>query len=163
RRLRRLEWAWLTVPAAVLLFAGGLYFVGFGLRGDQSQISQVAIVQGSEGQERGFATAFVGLFSPRRTRYTLGFPPGARLRETRLSETRTFSDLGNDLAVVRQSDVDAEVPDVLVDVGSVRTFMAEGAVAMPLSVRSDVRSDTRQITGQVRNVGSQPLEDTLIV
>src|SRR5205085_5045297 len=41
RRLRRLEWAWLTVPLTVLIFAGGLYVVGFGLRGGQSQIDQV--------------------------------------------------------------------------------------------------------------------------
>jgi hypothetical protein len=158
RRLRRLEWAWLTVPAAVLLFAGGLYVVGFGLRGGQSQLSQIAIVQGSEGDTRGFVTAFVGLFSPRRTNYTLGFPT-----ETLISEIRTFNDLIGDTAIARQGDAGAEVPDVLVDVGSVRTFMAEGGVAVPLSVQSDVSGDQQQITGQVRNAGSQPLEDVLIV
>jgi hypothetical protein len=158
RRLRRLEWAWLTVPGAVLIFAGGLYVVGFGLRGGQSQLSQIAIVQGSEGDARGFVTAFVGLFSPRRTSYTLGFPP-----ETLISETRAFNDLTGDTAIARQGDAGAEVPGVLVDVGSVRTFMAEGRVVVPLSVQSDVRGDQRQITGQIRNAGSQPLEDVLIV
>jgi hypothetical protein len=158
RRLRRLEWAWLTVPAAVLLFAGGLYVIGFGGRGGQSQISQIAVVQGSEGDTRGFVTSFVGLFSPRRTSYTLGFPP-----ETLISEVRSFNDLGGDTAIARQGDAGAEVPNVLVDVGSVRTFMAEGGVAVPLSVQSNVSGDQRQITGEIRNTGSQPLEDVLIV
>jgi hypothetical protein len=158
RRLRRLEWAWLTVPAAVLLFAVGLYVVGFGLRGGQSQISQVAIVQSSEGHPRGIVTAFVGLFSPRRTSYTLTFPS-----EALVSEVRTFSDLSGDSAIVRQGDAGAEVPDVLVDVGSVRTFMAEGGVAVPLNIQSNVRGDQAQIAGEVRNAGSQPLEDALIV
>jgi hypothetical protein len=158
RRLRRLEWAWMTVPAAVLLFATGLYIIGFGGRGGQSQISQIAVVQGSEGDARGFVTSFVGLFSPRRASYTLGFPP-----ETLISEVRTFNDLIGDTAIVRQGDAGAEVPDVLVDVGSVRTFMAEGAAVVPLSVQSDLSGDQQQITGEIRNAGSQPLEDVLVV
>src|SRR4029079_17407192 len=72
RRLRRLEWAWFSVPLVVLLFSCGLYAVGAGLRGGQSQLSQAAIVQGAEGQTRAFATGFIGLFSPRRTSYTVG-------------------------------------------------------------------------------------------
>src|SRR5262245_60483759 len=158
RRLRRLEWAWLTVPAAVLLFAGGLYIIGFGGRGGQSQISQIAVVQGSEGDTRGFATSFVGLFSPRRTSYTLGFPP-----ETLVSEIQTFNDLSGDPAVTLQGDAGAEVPDVLVDVGSVRTFMTEGGIVIPLSIQSNVSGAQQQVTGEIRNTGSQPLEDVLIV
>jgi hypothetical protein len=158
RRLRRLEWAWLTVPAAVLMFAGGLYVVGFGLRGGQSQVNQVAIVQGSEGQPRGFATAFVGLFSPRRASYTLLFPSN-----TLVSEARTWNDLTNETSTAIEGDAGMEVPNVLVDVGSVRTFMTEGAVDVGASVQSDVRSDGGQITGQIRNIGSEPLEDAFIV
>jgi hypothetical protein len=158
RRLRRLEWAWLTVPAAVLLFAGGLYVIGFGGRGGQSQVSQIAVVQGSEGDPRGFVTSFVGLFSPRRTSYTLGFPP-----QTLISEIQTFNDLSGDPAVTLQGDNGAEVPDVLVDVGSVRTFMAEGAVAVSVSIQSNVSGDQQQVSGEIRNTGSQPLEDALIV
>jgi hypothetical protein len=158
RRLRRLEWAWLTVPGAVLLFAIGLYVVGFGLRGGQSQVSQVAIVQGSEGQARGFATAFVGLFSPRRTSYTLLFPS-----ETLVSEARTWNDLTNEASTATETDAGMEIPNVLVDVGSVRTFMSEGAVDVPASIQSDVRSNGGQITGQIHNTGSQVLEDAMIV
>jgi hypothetical protein len=158
RRLRRLEWAWLTVPAAVLLFAGGLYIVGFGLRGGRSQIDQIAIVQSSEGQSRGFVTAFVGLFSPRRTSYTIGFPTG-----TLISESRTWNDLSSQAAPVLQNDGDAEVPDVLVDVGSIRTFTAEGTLDVPVRVQSDVRASGGQFSGQIHNIGAQPLEDALII
>ncbi|MFL5806581.1 MAG: hypothetical protein ACJ8CR_33245 [Roseiflexaceae bacterium] len=158
RRLRRLEWAWLSVPATVLLFASGLYVVGFSLRGGQSQVNQVAVVQSSEGGSRGFVTAFIGLFSPRRTSYTLTFPP-----ETLVSEAQSWNDLTGENAMVLQTDGAAEVPDVLVDVGSVRTFMAEGAVDVPISVQSEVRSGGGRVEGQIRNTGPQPLEDVLIV
>src|SRR6185295_3653689 len=101
----------------------------------RSQIDQIAIVQGSEGQSRGFATAFVGLFSPRRTSYTLGFPT-----ETLISESRTWGELSSQPAPVLQNDAGTEVPDVLVDVGSIRTFMAEGPLDLPVRVQSDVRA-----------------------
>jgi hypothetical protein len=142
----------------VLLFAVGLYVVGFGGRGGQSQLSQIAVVQGSEGDTRGFVTSFIGLFSPRRTSYTLSFQP-----EILISEIQTFNDLSGNPAVALQGDGGAEVPDVLVDVGSVRTFMAEGGVAVPLSIQSSISGDLRQISGEVRNTGSQSLEDVLIV
>ncbi|HMO57302.1 MAG TPA: hypothetical protein PKC19_08100, partial [Roseiflexaceae bacterium] len=48
RRVGRLEWAWITVPVTVLIFSLGLYLVGFGLRGGQAQINQVAVVQAAE-------------------------------------------------------------------------------------------------------------------
>ncbi|HEX5688511.1 MAG TPA: hypothetical protein VFX76_00825 [Roseiflexaceae bacterium] len=158
RRLRRLEWAWLTVPCAVLLFASGLYVVGFGLRGGQSQVSQVAIVQGSEGQSRGLATAFVGLFSPRRASYDLLFPANALV-----SEARTWNDVTNESSTATEVDAGTEVSNVLVDVGSVRTFMSESAVDVPAGVQSDLQSNGVQVTGQIRNTGSLPLEDAIIV
>ncbi len=123
RRLRRLEWAWLTVPTGVLLFAGGLYVVGFGLRGGQSQVDQVAIVQSSEGQSRGFVTAFAGLFSPRRANYALAFPA-----DMLVSESQTWNDLSGQIATVLQTDAGAEVPEVLVDVGSVRTLLEDATI-----------------------------------
>jgi hypothetical protein len=158
RRLRRLEWAWLTVPAGVLIFAAGLYFVGFGLRGGRSQVDQVAIVQSSEGQSRGFVTAFVGLFSPRRTSYTIGFPT-----ETLISESSTWSELSSQSAPVLQNDASTEVPDVLVDVGSIRTFIAEGTLDVPVRVESDVRASGGQFSGQIHNLGAHPLEDALLI
>jgi hypothetical protein len=158
RRMRRLEWAWLTVPATVLVFAGGLYLVGFGLRGGQSQINQVAVVQSSEGASRGFSTAFVGLFSPRRTSYALSFPA-----QTLVGEAQSWNDLTGENALVLQTDGAAELPEVLVDVGSVRTFMAEGAVDLPISVQSEVRSNGALVEGQLLNTGSQPLEDVLLI
>jgi hypothetical protein len=142
----------------VLVFAGGLYLVGFGLRGGQSQLNQVAVVQSSEGASRGFVTAFVGLFSPRRTSYAMSFPA-----QTLVAEAQSWNDLTGETAMVLQTDGAAELPEVLVDVGSVRTFMAEGAIDLPISVQSNVRSNGDQLEGQILNTGSQSLEDVLLL
>lgn len=158
RRLGRLDWAWLTIPVLVLFFSAAFYLVGFGLRGGQSQLNQIAIVSATEGQPRGMATAYVGLFSPRRTRYTVQFPA-----ETLVSEARSWRDSGDSVETVRYTDAAVEVADVLVDVGSVRTLVAETMVDVPVSVQSALRMQSGDVTGTVQNIGAEPLEDARII
>jgi hypothetical protein len=158
RRFGRPEWAWLTIPLAVLLFAGGLYIVGFGGRGGQSQLNQVAIVQGSEARPDGLATAYVGLFSPRRASYSIGFPA-----ESVVSETRSFDEAPGRAAPITSDDQRVEVPDVLVDVASVRTLVAETPVAVPVRIASTVREENGVLRGSLRYDGRSVLEDVLVV
>jgi hypothetical protein len=158
RRLRRLEWAWLSVPLVVLVFSCGLYAVGAGLRGGQSQLSQAAIVQGAEGQPRAFATGFIGLFSPRRASYTVGFPAQTLVGGSpgRFTQSDQFD------AVVAD-DSGARSIRVLADVVSVTTFVAEQMVDLPVAVQSSLTSDAAGVRGEVRNTGAGALEDVLIV
>jgi hypothetical protein len=158
RRLRRLELAWVTVPAVVLLFAAGLYAVGFGLRGGQSQLNQAGVVQAVEGEQRGFATTFIGLFSPRRSSYSLAFPADALV-----GETRGWNDMPGGGTPVLNNDGVVEVPDVLVDVGSVRVFVAESPVDVPLAIQSNVQQNGNDLSIEIRNVGQSALEDALVV
>jgi hypothetical protein len=158
RRLRRLEWAWLSVPLVVLVFSCGLYAVGVGLRSGQSQLSQATIVQGAEGQQRAFATGFVGLFSPRRASYTVGFPAqtlvgGAPVRFTQ----------SNQFDAVVADDGGARSIRVLADVVSVSTFIAEQMVDLPVAIQTSLTSDAAGLRGEVRNTGAGALEDVLIV
>jgi hypothetical protein len=158
RQMRRLEWAWLSVPLVVLVFSCGLYAVGVGLRSGQSQISQAAIVQGAEGQPRAFATGFVGLFSPRRASYTVGFPAqtlvgGAPVRFTQ----------SNQFDAVVADEAGARSIQVLADVVSVSTFVAEQMIDLPVAVQSSLTSDAAGLRGEVRNTGAGALEDVLIV
>jgi hypothetical protein len=158
RRLRRLEWAWLTVPLVVLLFSCGLYAVGAGLRGGQSQLNQAAIVQGAEGQPRAFATAFIGLFSPRRASYTVGFPAEALVGGApgRFTPNEQFDPVVTD-------DTGARSMRVLADVVSVTTFVVEQVVDLPVSIQSRLTSDSAGVRGEVRNTGAGALEDVVLV
>jgi hypothetical protein len=156
RRWRRLEWAWISIPLIVFLFAGGLYIVGYRLRGNMMQLDQVAVVQGDEGQTRGFATAFVNLFSPRRTTVTLAFPAEGLVSEMGSgSELPASPALSNDMGVM--------VPGVLLDVAASRTFVAETARDIPVRIQSSVHDNGSSVGGEVQNMGSSSLEDVLIV
>jgi hypothetical protein len=158
RRWRRLEWAWLSIPLVVLVFSCGLYAVGAGLRGGQSQLSQAAIVQGAEGQPRAFATSFIALFSPRRASYTVGFPAQALVggAPVRFNQSNQFDAVVADEAGARSMRV-------LADVVSVSTFVAEQMVDLPVTIQSSLTSDAAGLRGEVRNTGSGALDDVLIV
>ncbi|ABU56980.1 hypothetical protein [Roseiflexus castenholzii] len=158
RRLRRLEWAWVTIPLTVAVFTVGVFLAGFGLRGGQAQLLQVAIVQGSEGEPRGVATAYLALFSPIRGSYTLRFPANHLV-----SETRGFDDFTARPVLATSDDTGVTVPDLLVDVASVRTLVAEGPTMPPVQVQSMVRLDGADPQGEVRNVGSVTLEQAIVV
>jgi hypothetical protein len=158
RWLRRLELAWATVPVIVLLFAGGLYVVGNTLRGGQAQFNQAAVVQGVEGQPRAAATAFIGLFSPRRASYTVGFGP-----DTLVSNAAGRGSLNDRFDTVLGDETGARSVDILADVGSVNTFVTHAVVDMPLGDQTTIVSDTAGLSGEVRNTGQIALEDVLLV
>jgi hypothetical protein len=158
RRLRRLEWAWVTIPVTVVVFTAGVFLVGFGLRGGQTQFFQVAVVQGSEGASRGMTTAYMALFSPIRGSYTLRFPA-----DHLVSETRGFDDFTARPLLATSDDNGVTVPDLLIDVASVRTLIAEAPTTTSVQVQSTVRFDGDEPLGEVRNVGSMALEQAIVV
>lgn len=158
RRRRRLELAWITIPLVVLVFGAGLYLVGRVLRGGQAQFNQVAVVQGVEGQRRGGATAFIGLFSPSRSSYALTLPAATLVSS---GSSRAF--LGNRLDTIVADEAGVRTLDVLADVASVTTFVAEAAVDLPVSIQTNLTLDGTGLQGQVRNTGTTTLEDVAIV
>jgi hypothetical protein len=75
RKLRRMEWTWITFPAIVVAVSLGAYFLAYRLKGDQLRLNQVDIVDvdASSGRIRG--TTWVNVFSPRMKSYDLSFRP----------------------------------------------------------------------------------------
>ena len=79
KRLDKREWAWVTMPALIAVFAVGAYGIGSFLRGSEVIVNEVAIVRGAPGATEGTAQAYLGVFSPSRGTYQLRVPGGALL------------------------------------------------------------------------------------
>ncbi|MCS6835223.1 MAG: hypothetical protein NZ750_04300 [Anaerolineae bacterium] len=79
-RLRRLEWAWLTIPLAIVGFTALAWTVGFNLRGDQTVLSRLAFIYawGEDGQQAQ-AWGLAGILSPRRAVLDVSAAPQVRL------------------------------------------------------------------------------------
>lgn len=158
RRMGRLELAWITVPVVVLVFTAGLYVVGTLLRGGNAQYNQLAIVESSEGQARGHATSFIGFFSPRRENYTLAFPA-----TTQVSSGPNQQFLNAQFEPVVVDEAGAPSVQLLADISSVTTFVAESLVDLPVQVQSSLTAGANGLSGELRNTGQVALDDAVIV
>lgn len=154
RRLQRREWAYLTVPLVVLLFSAGAYLWGTLGRGTSPTITELTVVQVLPEGTRGQATTFLALFSPARRSYSVEAQPEALVSNLEQPWQNTEGAL--DIVFGEQA---VSVPEVLVDVGGVRTLSAEHSVAVPQLEIS--RAVGNQVT--IRNRGDQQIEQLALV
>jgi hypothetical protein len=72
---RRMELTWITFPTIVVLVSVGAYFLAYQLKGRQTRVNQVDVVDVDmvDGYVRG--TTWLNLFSPRTSAYQVGFRP----------------------------------------------------------------------------------------
>ena len=160
RRLDKREWAWVTMPVLIVVFAAGAYGFGTLLRGSDLIINEVAIVRGSPGATDGTAQIYLGVFSPARGSYQLRVPGGALL-----SSPINGDFLGGDgtsaTLDVLQGDP-AQVRNLGVGFGSLRTVRAETAMDVPL-VQAELRLEGGRLKGSVTNASTEALLKPAVV
>lgn len=154
RRLQRREWAYLTIPLLVLLFSGGAYVWGTVGRGSSPTLTELSVVRVLEDGARGQATSLLAVFSPTRRVYELQAGPDALIANLE----RPWERNGNDLTI-EFAESNVSVPELLVDVGGVRTLSAEHNVAVP---QLDARS-TAAGAVTINNRSDQPIEDVVLL
>ncbi len=160
KRLDRREWAWITMPILIVVFAAGAYAYGAALRGSDVIVNEIAIVRGAPGATEGSAQAYLGVFSPTRSVYQVSVPGGALLSTSINGDM--FGGTGKTSVLdVLQGDP-ARVRDLSVGFGSLRTIRAETAVAVPL-VEADLRLEDGHLKGTVKNASTQRLERPAVV
>jgi hypothetical protein len=158
RKLDRREWAWVTMPLLIAVFAAGAYGFGAVLRGLDVIVNEVAIVRGAPNATEGTAQVYLGVFSPSRGTYQLEVPGGALLSSTLTGE---FAGGAGGALDILQGDP-ARIRDLVVGFGSLRTLRAETAATVPL-VRSDLRLDRGRLRGTITNASDVALEKPAVV
>ena len=160
KRLDRREWAWITMPILIVVFAAGAYAYGALLRGSDVIVNEIAIVRGAPGATEGSAQAYLGVFSPSRSVYQVSVPGGALLSTSINGDM--FGGTGTATALdVLQGDP-ARVRDLAVGFGSLRTIRAETPVAVPL-IEADLRLEDGRLKGTLKNASTQALESPAVV
>ncbi len=157
RKLDRREWAWITMPVLIAVFAAGAYGFGAALRGVDVIVNEVAIVRGAPDTTEGTAQVYLGVFSPSRGTYQVEVPGGALLSSTLTAEASG----GTGKLDVLQGDP-ARVRDLTVSFGTLRTLRAETATTVP-RVRADLRLENGTLRGTVANLSDRPLEKPAVV
>jgi hypothetical protein len=158
RRLDRREWAWVTMPVLIIVFAAGAYGFGAALRGLDVIVNEVAIIRGAPGATEGTAQVYLGVFSPSRGTYQVEIPGGALLSSTVSGD---FVGGNSGALDVVQGDP-SRVRDLVVGFGSLRTLRAETATTVPL-LTSDLKLEAGRLVGTIRNDSEETLERPAIV
>ena len=160
KRLDRREWAWVTMPALIVVFAVASYGIGSFLRGSEVIVNEVAIVRGAPGATEGTAQSYLGVFSPSRGTYQVRIPGGALLSAP-VSGDFFGGDANSANLDILQGDP-ARIRNLGVGFGSLRTVRAESAVSVPL-VQADLQLVDGRLKGSVTNESDMVLQAPAVV
>jgi hypothetical protein len=163
-RLKRQEWAWVTIPLSIALFTLVASTVGFNLRGSEVLLSRLRVVRLWDGQPAALEQAVIGLLSPRRDTFTLA-PQGQRFLYVLPSVGQTAANVQSSAAIVQSVTTSAR--SVTVDGGIYSGFALSQQVAAPaisgaltLSTSPD---GLQTFQGVIRNNTAVALESPLIL
>jgi hypothetical protein len=171
RLLKRLEWAWFTIPVLIVLATGTAYFTGFNLRGTQPILNRMAVIQVWPGQPRARVDGLLGLISPRRGFLDATIGEGLDIRALPVGSSGLGLTGGSDTQVIESNAVGSggsyRVAHVSVDTGLAATFILGGTIPAPAidgSAAITVALDGAvTIQGEVHNRSSAMISDALII
>ncbi len=158
RRLDRREWAWLTMPVLVGIFAVAAYGLGATLKGTDTIVNQVGIVRTAAGTDQGIGQVYVGVFSPDRASYDVRVSDGALLTNPAYLQNSGQTTTPLDVQLGETS----RLRDFQVGFSTLRTFRAEAPVTVP-RLESDLEYRDGVLTGTLHNRSEVPLEDVAVL
>ncbi len=170
KRINKLEWAWGTIPLCILIFTGLAWALGYSLRGDDAILNRMTVVQVWADSDRAQAEGLIGVFSPRRTQYTLSAEGGAVLRPVPLLTSASGLLARGAATSVNVSEGAAfAAEDFSIDASFVSTFTQEGMIDRPaISGNASITPDSAipgqmSVRGSVTNNTDLTLNDPVIL
>ncbi|MCC6801439.1 MAG: hypothetical protein IT319_01045, partial [Anaerolineae bacterium] len=168
-RINRREWAWVTIPALILVFSVLSYVLGFNLRGNEVTLNRLAVVHSWEDSERARVDELIGLLSPRRSQYTLSSDDNISLRPIpRPLQASGILARNTQASVDIRESAQFEAKDFNVDASFVAGFHLNGMIDKPAisgqaSIADDLIDGQQTVRGSVRNDSDMTLTDPVIL
>jgi hypothetical protein len=150
----RQEYAWVTTPGIVLLFSLLAYVVGFAMKGGRVLLAKVAVVEADAGSPVAAAYHYIGLFSPRKTRYDVA-APGAN--GTLAEWGQESSPPPRPVSIIESEPFRAD--DMSVDMWSMRILRIENTLPLGKGVTAQLSRNGATLSGTVTNRTPYDLED----
>lgn len=170
RRLDRQTLGWVVVPALTLLFSGLTYGLGYGQRGGDLVLNQIALVEPLEpidGAPLARVRSFVGVFSPEGRSYSLATPgldadTGPLLRPISIQGPWDANAGAAGGLFVQDAGPGAVIDEFAIAQWSMRAVTADTiAVGPRLAARIVLTGDT--LSGEATNDGEATLRDVTLL
>ena len=159
RRLDKREWAWVTIPALVVVFAFGSYGLGATLKGSDVIVNQITVVRAAQGTGRGIGQAYIGIYSPSRRSFDVRIPGGALLSNPASQAQMGIAETPLDVLFGQSS---SRLRNFEVGFGVLRGFRAEAPADSP-KITSELRLKGGKLLGTVTNASDSMLENVAVL
>lgn len=163
KRLKRREWAWITIPVLIAVFSVIAYTIGFNLRGTVPVVNRLTVIRAFPEEADAQVLTLIGVQSPRRREYDMAVEGGHVLR------TLPDQGIGLSVPVMINEGTRYSAQDILIDGGMIASFVTSGYDTVPgLAVKAewilaDVDGIAPRLVGNVTNQTGLMLEDAVIV
>ncbi|GAB4504889.1 MAG: hypothetical protein Fur0043_18840 [Anaerolineales bacterium] len=161
RRVKRPDLAWVTVPALVVVFTALAYVSGFLTLGNRAVLNRLAVAQAWDGVETARVRGLLGVYSPRRAKYTVASGDGFL--------SLPFSGEGNlqtEGWLSLQENAQTVLPGVRIERGGMKAIALDG-ITSALPVEHDlvlsVDDKNATLSGRVTNLSQVALKDAVLV
>jgi hypothetical protein len=166
RRLRKLEWGWLSIFGLTLVFSAGAFALGSSLRGGDVILNEISVLN-FDTQSAAPVQSYLGIFSPERNAYTLNVA-GRALVAPIAAEGDPFGPWGaggaaNYAAVDIVQGEPTQVRGVQVNQGAMQAFRIETPLPDDWRIESDLTLDGDRVRGTLLNRTSESIVDAVIV
>lgn len=162
RRVKRMDWAWVTIPALTIAFSAGALGIGYALRGSEIMLNKVSIIQSMPGSPVAVVRSYIGLFSPSRQAYQIDVSGGALVSPLAMEyDPWGGSTVGGNMSVLQGEPT--RVRGLSVNQWSMQTFMAESVTAEPLTIQADLELRESHLVGTVTNRTGKRLNDCVLI
>ncbi len=167
RRIRKLEWGWITIFGLTVLFSVGAFALGASIRGGDVILNKISVLSFDAQGAASPVQSYLGIFSPERNAYTLNFPSRTLVMPI-TTESGQFGPWGpggpaNYAAVEIVQGEPTQVRGVQINQGAMQGFQMESPLPEDWSIESNLTLDGDRVHGTLVNHTSETLVDAVIV
>ena len=156
KRRRRLDQAWLTIPAITLIATAIMYSIGYRMHGNDLRIYDLAVVRAVPEAGVAHVTSYTGLFSP-----------GSRSYDLEAADVQFFPVQGSYGSQMREFDIHVgrqqEVHGLQIDQWSFGGVASEAVIDWPEVEVQGLEREGKMVTGELLNPFDVPLERAMIM
>ena len=163
RRRDRRDLAWVTAPVLVVVFSAGTFGIGYGLKGSQVIVNELAIVRTATDGGAASVQTYAGVFSPSRTTYDLTVHADALVSAVSNQNFGVRLDTGSGGSYVTEQGDPAHLRGLAVSVFGLQAVRADSIVAYQPDLAVDWHLEGNSVAGTVRNRADHPVEDVAII
>jgi hypothetical protein len=164
RKQRRMQLAWVTIPALTLLFSAGAFSIGYLLRGNDVILNQIALIY-PDGKDGAAVNNYLGLFSPSQQSYSLEVKTPGLLSTISNGDFNSWGGgmLTGNANVTFIQGAQPKIKGLAIDQWSFQSFSEEEHWGQFGNLRGDLRLENEKIVGTIRNETHIPLTDSFLI